>query len=195
MKNILLICTFIFIPVVSHAQLKMNVTEAIISRLDPEEYNKKEMMIGKGFSTVFIYREHDLNIPYLELTINLKNIGNSPIVITPDSSKLHILYSFKGQEIKKRINFYSPEKKILLEPGKETTIFSSDYLLNNMQSVKLKGLKNYKEEVLERIMPTLEIEYEDINGIVARYQNIQKIKIQNHPTCLEKEFSEMDRKF
>lgn len=202
MKKIAFIIFFICNIICSHAQLKMDVLNMTVSNLKKEVFSKKEYIQGKDTVVLVACREHDHNIPFLEVDLEIKNASDSAITLQPYKhlSKMYLSFRMDDKLYKEEVssclnenNINTFNEVIVLEPKQTIKLFSSAYIARQGSLLEIVFLEMDDRTLpVMQILPTLKFEYCDVGGLVACQDSVLNVKIQDHPTSLEQSFSEFD---
>lgn len=163
------------------AQIKMDITDLIISQLE------KNADITEN--DTLIYHEGKRKSPYLEATIRFTNLYDTIIAIQPNISEMYILYKYRGKSYKKNMQFSLNEdnklilyeNKIILKPHEEIYISLWGYIveMGTFLELEFSKLSDYKEPLIE-ILPTLRFKYLNSDGTVIYDDNIFNVKIKKN---------------
>jgi hypothetical protein len=162
------------------SQLQMDIIEMTLSNLKERE---KPLQLKKGNDTVSlrIYKEGEINSPYLKSKIRIKNISDSNINLYPNLSSLYILYNYEGSSYSKKMRFKIDNNKtpLKIKPNEELFLDCWGYLIGEGTALELKFLK-MKDYTLPliKILPTLKFRYEDKYGIKIDNQSIINVEIE-----------------
>jgi hypothetical protein len=189
-KLILILAFYSIINLSLEAQVNMQVSEIIVSRLK-QGSNEKKITNGKDTTTTRITETSFIDTPFLEALILIENCSDSIITFDPnEDSIVTVCYKIDNIVVKKEINNYFVKidndsifilEPINLRPNKKLFITCKDYLFSNNVIQLNKNNKDNTINVL-RILPTMKFIVKSQNkGEIINY-GVFDIKIQERPT-------------